>query len=289
VVRDIPDSTALELDQTPFYSQERFQCGPAALTTVLTMSGAEVTLDEIVGKVYLPGRQGSLRAELIAATRTEGRLPYIIEGTLVAILKELEAGRPVLILQNLGIAVIPRWHYAVVIGIDTELGEVVLRSGTDRRRVTAIGTFLQTWRRGDYWAMVVLRPDELPAAMNREHYFSAIAALEETGRLDEASLAWRTARNELPNEPTALFGLANVLFALGNFAEAETTYRALLDLDESLIAARNNLAMTLAEQGRFDAGIEEIGIALKRNQDPALGAELRDTESTIQSMQENQQ
>lgn len=289
VVRDIPDSTALELDQTPFYSQERFQCGPAALTTVLAMSGADVTFDEIVDKVYLPGRQGSLQAELMAATRTEGRLPFIIEGTLATILAELESGRPILVLQNLGVAAIPRWHYAVVVGIDTDRGEVVLRSGTDPRRVTAIGTFLQTWRRGDYWAMVTLRPDELPASANQGRYFSAIAALEEAGRLDEAALAWRTARHEWPNEPVALFGLANVQFALGNFAAAETTYRALLDLDGSLVVARNNLAIALAEQGSIDAGIEEIGIALKRNQDSALDAELRDTESTIRSMLKDKQ
>ena len=75
---------AIELDDTPFYPQERYQCGPAALTTVLVDSGATVSLDEIVDKVYLPGRQGSLQFELLAATRTEGRLPYRVDGTLDA-------------------------------------------------------------------------------------------------------------------------------------------------------------------------------------------------------------
>lgn len=284
---ELPTTTRLELDDTPFYPQERYQCGPAALTTVLTMSGVDVALGEIVDKVYLPGRKGSLQAELIAAARTEGRLPYVIDGTLVAIWEELAVGRPVIVLQNLGVAAIPRWHYAVVVGIDAGRGEVILRSGTDRRRITAIKTYLRTWRRSDYWAMVVLPPDELPANVDRDRYFEAIVALEQTGRLDEAALAWWTAGQMWPGNKVTLFGLGNVQFATGNYMEAETTYRSLLKQDGRLLVARNNLALALAKQGEFDAAIEEIGIALARNSDPALEAELRDTEMTIQSMLES--
>ena len=283
-VRELPAGFVLELDEAPFYSQERYQCGPAALTTVLTMSGAVVALDDIVDKVYLPERKGSLQVELLAATRTEGRLPYVIDGTLSAIRKELEAGRPVVVLQNLGVAAIPRWHYAVVVGINADRSEVILRSGTDRRRITSVRTFLHTWRRGEYWAMVVLRPDELPAAVNRERYFSAIAALEQTGRLDEAALAWRTAEDRWPENPVALFGLGNTEGALGKFAVAEKIYRALLEQDGSLLVARNNFALVLAEQGEFEAAIDEIGTALEMNDDPALESELRDTERTILGM-----
>ena len=52
------DGVSLELTATPFYPQERYQCGPAALTTILDASGADVSLDEIVRKVYLPRRPG---------------------------------------------------------------------------------------------------------------------------------------------------------------------------------------------------------------------------------------
>ena len=94
-VSELPATgSSIELVNTPFYPQERYQCGPAALTTVLVQSGAAVSLDDIVDKVYLPGRQGSVQFELLAATRSEGRLPYQVGGTLDAIRKELEAGRP---------------------------------------------------------------------------------------------------------------------------------------------------------------------------------------------------
>jgi tetratricopeptide (TPR) repeat protein len=271
-----------ELAFTPFYPQERYQCGPAALTTVLVASGIDVALDDVVDKVYLPGREGSLQFELLAATRTEGGLPYVIDGSLDAIWKELEAGRPVLVLQNLGVAAIPRWHYSVVVGIDAKQGEVVLRSGTDNRRVTPIRTYLQTWRRGGYWGMVVLEPGELPATVDRARYFEAVTALEEVGRTAEAAVAWRAALRRWPDDTVALFGLANAYLASGDFPAAEGAYRVLLEHDGNLPAARNNLALALVEQGKYDAATKAIGKAIADNGDPALEQELRNTEATIQ-------
>ncbi len=248
---------------------------------MLAKSGAGVSLDEIVDKVYLPGRQGSLQVELLAATRTEGRLPYVIDGSLAAIWQELERGRPVLVLQNLGIEAIPRWHYAVVVGIDAERGQVVLRSGTDRRRVTPSRTFLHTWRRGGYWGLVVLAPDQLPASPDRSRYFEAVAALEQASRAEEAAIAWQTALEHWPGDSVALFGLANSRFVLGDYQAAEDAYLELLDREPGMVVARNNLALALAGQGRYAAAMEEIAIALVGNRDPTVERELRDTAATI--------
>ena len=281
-VRALPETAGtIELDDTPFYPQERYQCGPAALTTLLAESGSAVSLDDIVEKVYLPGRQGSLQVELLAATRTEGRLPYVIDGTLEAVWKELQAGRPVLVLQNLGVAAIPRWHYAVVVGIDTRQGDVILRSGTDKRRVTRIGTFLRTWQRSGYWGMVALVPDELPAVVDRSRYFDAIAALEQAGRFETAAVAWQAALRKWPGDPVALFGLANTHLARQQYAAAEAAYRDLLERQPGLPAARNNLALALAGQEKYDAALREISVALSGNDDEAVERELRDTKATI--------
>jgi tetratricopeptide (TPR) repeat protein len=281
-VRELPETArAIELEDTPFYPQERYQCGPAALTTLLVQSGAGASLEAIVDKVYLPGRQGSLQVELLAATRTEGRLPYVLDASLAAIWRELEMGRPVLVLQNLAVAAFPRWHYAVVVGIDAERGEVVLRSGTDRRRVTRSRTFLHTWRRGGYWGIVVLAPGQLPAAPNRSRYFEAIAALEQVGRAEEAASAWEAALQEWPGDIVALFGLANAYLAQAEYTAAETAYRDLLGRAPDLPAARNNLALALAAQEKYDTALEQIQLALSNEPGPAMEKELSDTEATI--------
>ena len=280
-VRSLPHNISTELDGTPFYPQELYQCGPAALTTTLVASGVDAKVDDIVEKVFLPGRKGSLQIELVAAARQYDRLPYVIDGALAAVQAELEAGRPVLVLQNLGIAAAPRWHYAVVVGIDPERREVVLRSGTEPRRVTPLMTFLRTWRRGDYWGLVLLRPDELPAVVDRARYLSTITSLEDTGRHVAAAEAWGTAAARWPTDRVALFGLANAEFGRGNLQAAEAAYRRLLDIDDGHVAARNNLAWTLAEQGRFEEAQLEIARARELNADAALEEELRDTEAQI--------
>lgn len=278
---------SIELTDTPFFPQEKYQCGPAALATAISSSGVSVELQELVDRVYLPGRRGSLPVEMLAATRALGRIAYIIDGSMQALWDELAAGRPVLILQNLGVAAIPRWHFAVVVGVDAARDEVVLRSGVERRRVTSAATFLRTWRRSDYWGFVVLRPDELPTNVDRQRYLSAVSVLEKAGRNREASVAWNTAIKEWPGDPVALFALGNIELATGNNVEAEERFRAVLQVDARSIAARNNLAVALARQACFGEAIKEISIALDDTMDPALEKELLDTEALIAEMSRN--
>ena len=277
-------TTSLELVDTPFFPQARYQCGPGALATALSSSGVSVDIGALIDRVYLPGRQGSLQVEMLAASRTAGRIPYVVDGTLQALRDELAAGRPVVVLQNLGVAAIPKWHYAVVVGIDTERKVIILRSGTDQRRIIRTQIFLKTWRRGDYWGFVVLRPDEMPSGVDRRRYLQAVADLEKAGRREEAANAWQTAVANWPGDTVALFGLGNAQLAKGDNAAAEKNFRAILEQDPGAIAARNNLAIALARQSRFAAARSEIAWALDNNDDPALQEELRDTATFIESL-----
>ena len=116
----------------PFHPQTDYQCGPAALATVLGASGVAITPEALVPQVYLPGREGSLQLELVAATRRAGRIPYPVASGPEALLDEVRAGRPVLVLQNLLVGTVPRWHYAVVVGIDPARNRLLLNSGTEQ-------------------------------------------------------------------------------------------------------------------------------------------------------------
>ncbi|MEY6433868.1 PA2778 family cysteine peptidase, partial [Thioalkalicoccus limnaeus] len=148
--RDAPSN--VELHEVAFFPQDDFQCGPAALATVLAWSGQAVTPEELVPRVYLPARQGSLQPEIRATARYYDRLAYELDPRLTALLTELAAGHPVLVLQNLGIWRWPVWHYAVVVGFDAERQQVILRSGTTERQVLSARRFLMSWARADAWA-----------------------------------------------------------------------------------------------------------------------------------------
>lgn len=239
---------AIELQDVPFFPQEDRQCGPAALATVLGSTGRIVTPGELAPQLFLPGRRGSLQTEMIAAARRYGRIPCVLTPAPVAIGAELAAGRPVLVLQNLGVAWLPVWHYAVVIGLQDDRS-VVLRSGKERRLVMDAGSFLATWRRAESWAVVVLRPGELPAMFDPERYFAALAAFEATGRPEIARQGYEAALARWPEQPVALFGLANSLLALGLHGQAAVTYRRLLAIEPGHAAAVNNQAEALSRLG----------------------------------------
>jgi len=264
---DAPDER--ELAHVPFFPQEDYQCGPAALATVLTASGIDVTADALTRQVYLPGRRGSLQTELIAATRRHGRLPYRLEGGLPALLAQVDAGHPVVVLQNLGFKRWPRWHYAVVVGYSAADDTVVLRSGTTPRLSMPAWLFQRTWRDSNQWALMTLPPDELPAEPDPDAWVEAAAALEATGKTDAAHEAFAVAVRQWPDHPAARLGLANTLYQRGDAAGSEEVLRELVADHPDYHAARNNLGHVLAERGCTAEAREVIGPLLDDESVPA--------------------
>lgn len=265
---DLP--ATLELADTPFFPQDAYQCGPAALATVLKASGVDVTPEELAGKVYLPKRQGSLQLELVAASRRYQRLPYRIDPDLPALLAELAAGRPVLVLQNLGLASYPVWHYAVVTGFDAAANTILLRSGTRERLLMKTEKFMRTWELADNWALVTLRPGEFPVDPDRSRYLESLAALESTGNSGSAIGFYTAALKRWPDSRVAMFGMGNSYYLQGQLQQAEMQYRRLLAIRPHNASARNNLAQVLADRGCNDAALAEVdaGLAIAKTDSP---------------------
>lgn len=276
---DAPGTVAL--DDTPFFPQERFQCGPAALATILNASGLSATPDQLVARVYIPEKRGSIRTEMIAAVRQNDRLPYPVNGTLQTITDELNAGRPVLILQNLGLSWYPRWHYAVVIGYDADADEWLLRSGLDAVRRTPTKVLLHTWRRSDYWGIVALRASELPTSVNPVVYANVISTLEQTGRQATADVAWQTLADAFPDFAIGLLGRANSALALDDLQKAADYFQAAIAADPAMHAARNNLAMTQLMMGNAAQALTTIRLAIDIAGDTHPIDTLRATEQEI--------
>lgn len=261
----------LELSKVPFYPQETHQCGPASLAMVLDAGGAKVTPQELVPQVYLPGREGSLQVEMLAAARRNGLFAYELAPKLDDLLAEVAAGSPVVVLQNLGLSWYPVWHYAVVVGYDLPREEIILRSGLERRQVLPLTTFEHTWERAGYWAMLALPPGSMPRTATEAAYISAAVALEKAGKPKSAEAAYESALKHWPRNLTARIGMGNAAYAQGDVKRAETAYRqATLDHPDSSIAF-NNLAQTLADQQRYSEAL------VSANQAVSLGGPERAT------------
>jgi len=271
----------VDLESTPFFPQQDYQCGPAALATVLVASGVKVSPDNLVSEVYLPGRKGSLQAELVAAARSRGRLPYLLPPSLDDVLAQLAAGHPVLVLQKTGAGPWPGWHYAVVIGYDASRDRLVLRSGADSRLDMSASHFRATWDRADRWAMTALEPGQLPAMADFGRYMEAAAGLEAVGRLDDAEQAYRAAVQHWPGESLPRLALANIALARGDEAAAERELRAALSLAPDDVAARNNLAEVLRLMGCPESARREISTAARLAADGPLAAAVAATQHRI--------
>lgn len=240
----------VELGDTPFFAQDRYQCGPAALATLLAADSVDLTPDELVAEVYLPGRRGSLSPELIAATRKRDRVPYLVEPEFEALLRLVAAGEPVLLLQRTGAGLWPGWHYAVLIGYDLEREHAWLRSGLDRRKQMSFARLAATWEGGGRWAMAALRPGApIPAPIEFERYIEGAAGLEAVGRRDAAEAAYTAAAQRWPQETLPRLGLANLAYARGDLQRAQRLYADIAAAAPGDVIARNNRALVLLELG----------------------------------------
>lgn len=237
-----------ELAQVPFFPQDQYQCGPAALATMLVTSGVQVSPEQLVPLVYVPERRGSLQAELLSATRRHERVPVRLPGSIAPMLDELRAGRPVLVLQNLGLSRWPVWHYAVLIGYDAGQEEFLLRSGTERRQQMSARKFLGSWDRAGRWSMVVASAAAPPAASTVTSWLNAVAPFESLGNLELAAQGYDAAVARWPGDALAWTALGNVRYRQERRQDAEAAYVRALSLAPTQWTARNNLVQSLLDR-----------------------------------------
>lgn len=239
---DLP--AQVQLTTVPFVAQEEYECGPAALAMVFQAAGLPITADLLVEQVYLPGRQGALQVEMLATTRRNGLLPYVLSPNLNAVLQEVAAGHPVVVFQNLSLPVYPVWHYAVVVGFDRERNVLVLHFGTTRNTEISLFAFERTWARGNYWAMLALQPAALPVTALPDPLAQAIAALERVNP-KAAQTAYATALEKWPTHRGLMLGAGNTAYALGDITSAQQAYARLVQIHADYADGWNNLAQSL--------------------------------------------
>lgn len=254
LLQSIPAELArpVELASVPFYPQKKFQCGPAALATLINDKGIEVDLDRLSRRVYIPGREGSLQVELVSAARDFRLIPYVLTPELQVVLHEVSAGRPVLVLQNLGVSWYPSWHYAVIVGYDLQNAELILRSGEIERYRVSLYTFEYTWQRGKRWAIILLRPGELPVTGDPWHYMQAVVGFERKHNWALLQTAYQTGLQRWPRNRELLMGLGNTYYALRQLPAALAEYEKVIANDQNFAPAYNNAAQVYAELGQYE-------------------------------------
>lgn len=279
---DLP--ARIELASTPFFPQTEYQCGPAALATVLVHSGVSITPEQLTPEVFLPARAGSLQVEMLAAARGRGMLAYRIAPQVQSLLTEIAAGNPVVVLQNLALPWYPQWHYAVAIGYDLGARTIILRSGRTERVEYSLSTFERTWARSQYWGMLALAAGTIPRTAEQTTYLDTVVALEQVKQTRAAQAAYSAAITRWPRSAVAHIGLGNTTYALGDLTGSEQAFAAAAELEPQSVVAWNNLAQVRSDQGKFAPAMEaaERAVALGGPQEATARATLEEIRAKAQ-------
>jgi len=273
-----PAPPPLRLTQVPFVAQPQFHCGPASLAMAMAAAGRPVPVDQLAAASFLPGRGGTLQAEMLAAPRRHGLLATEIPGATGDLRRELAAGHPVIVLQNLALPWFPRWHYAVVVGEEPAAARVLLHTGDEPWAALSWRTFDRLHARSGRWAFVVTGPAVLPASAQEPAALRAVIGLERVDT-EAAAVAWDALIERWPASRLGRFGRANARLGRGDAAGAAADYRAALQGDGGFADAWNNLAHALAALGDVAGARDAAGRAVALG--GARAAAYRDTLASL--------
>lgn len=234
---------------------------------LLAAAGRPAPVATLADEVYLPRREGSLQAEMLAAPRRRGLLALTVPDGLDGALQELEAGLPVALLLNLALPFWPRWHYAVLTGLDGTAGRARLHSGLHADQDWSLATLEATWARSGHWAFVVAPPGRLPATATAPALQQALLALDRVAPGSDTAQAWEAGARRWPHDRLLAAGSANAWLAAGDAARAEQLLaEAAPRLDSAVLW--NNLAQLRLRRGERDGARTAAQRAVARAEGP---------------------
>jgi len=139
----------------PFFPDRRDQWGPASLAGILTFWGHPATPEDLRREIHFPKQRGSVALDLKNAARARGLSAEMSTGTLQSLKRELDAGRPVIVLVNIGFRRIPVRSFMVVSGYNDWLGGVYAHFGPNKDFFLKYRQFEKDWKMADNWILLV--------------------------------------------------------------------------------------------------------------------------------------
>lgn len=190
---------------------------------------------------------GAKQTALLEAARRSGSVAVLIAPRTQALMRELAAGLPVIVMLKAQGDSTP--SYAAVLGYELDAQTLTLLSGKEPRMRMSMANFERDWARADRWGFIATAPSKLAASAGEKDMQQALIAFERVAKPADAAVAYGTASQRWPSNAVLRMGLGNSLHAAGDKARAAQVYEQLAREKKSG-AAWVNLAMTYAEQGK---------------------------------------
>ena len=273
---------AVELREVPFYAQDGYQGGPAALAMMLAANGAQVMPADLVSLVYDPRTSDSPQGAMHTAASRYGRVPYVLKSKQLDldVVHQVQSGHPVLVLLRTGV-VLKQWQYAVVIGVDPGASTYTLRTGTAQHLVLSYGDFLAAWHDSGYWAMLTALPGDIPEAATLQDWLGGAALIEQAGKTDAAVQAYAAITQRWPDEVQGWAGLGRNYYAAHNPRGATVAFYKAATLQPDNAAVHDGLAKALLDRQCADQAEDEVDRALELERDPNLRAAYQQTQREV--------
>lgn len=273
---------AVELKEVPFYPQDGYQGGPAAMAMMLAANGAQVAPADLVSLVYDAKNDDSPQGWMHNGAAHYGRVPYVLKSKQLDldVVHQVQAGHPVLVLLHSGL-VLKQWQYAVVMGVDPGASTFTVRTGTEQRKVLSYGDFLAAWHDSNYWAMLTALPAEIPEAATTQDWLSGAALIEQVGKPEAAAQAYAAITQRWPGEAQGWSGLGRSYYAIHNLRGATTAFYTAVTLQPNDAAAHNGLAKALVDRQCADQAEDEVNRALELEHNPNLRAAYQQTQREV--------
>lgn len=148
-----PAGKSRVMKSVPFFPQEDYQCGPAAMASVLNYRGVKTTPEEVAAAIYSKSARGTLNFDMVFYAEKKGLFARQYPGSLADLKYRIDKSHPLIVMVDYGFLVYQKNHFMVVVGYDG--GNVIVHSGRDSFKAIPIDDFLKTWQKTNNWTLLI--------------------------------------------------------------------------------------------------------------------------------------
>lgn len=139
----------------PFFPQNEYMCGPAALASVMGYWGEKAGMKDVAKEVYEEKLKGTLPLDLFLYAKEKGFDAVYYKGSLADLKEKIDAGTPLILFLNLGYEIYPVGHYIVVVGYSERSMAVMAHSATTEEDVFTYDDLLASWSKTGFSTLLV--------------------------------------------------------------------------------------------------------------------------------------
>ncbi|MBI5235640.1 MAG: C39 family peptidase [Deltaproteobacteria bacterium] len=149
------------IKDVPFFPQNEYKCGPAAIASVFSFWGTLTTIEQASVAVYQEKLKGSLPIDLFLYAKEAGFEADYYKGSMADLKRNIDAGVPLIVFLNLGFKIYPVGHYVVVTGYDDAKRVVIAHSDMSMNAEFGYDALADAWEKNGF-ATLRIRPKGEP-------------------------------------------------------------------------------------------------------------------------------